>query len=364
MNKQRESVYTLRRQVLEGVVQVSADETSDTRGYLMATAEEIVDGEVELYAGKETDADSWDLGALKRELSELFAPRRHRLRRGAVRHRPRRPRSATPCGSGSRRSTSRRSEIVPAEILRRVERDLMLQIVDAQWKDHLYSLDHLKDGISLRSYGQRDPLVEYKKESYQLFQDMRSRIEAEIVRYLWWLRPVEGQPDAIVAAGPAGAAPGHAAHLQRPVGCGTGRLPAAGASRRLPATGGGAAPGPVGRRRRAGHDGEARGAEDRPQRPVLVRQRQEVQEVPRGQLMALCSAPPSRSSVSQGRPVCRPFVSPRAESPAHEFAERHFHASPPEPRRVDLARRSRSTTCCWCRATRACCRRRSTSRRG
>ena len=74
--------------------------------------------------------------------------------------------------------------------MRRVERDLMLQIVDAQWKDHLYSLDHLKEGIGLRGYGQRDPLVEYKKESFQLFQDMRRRIEEEIVRYLWWLRPV------------------------------------------------------------------------------------------------------------------------------------------------------------------------------
>ena len=78
----------------------------------------------------------------------------------------------------------------------------MLQIVDTQWKDHLYSLDHLKDGISLRSYGQRDPLVEYKKESYQLFQDMRSRIEAEMVRYLWWLRPVEGEPEAMAPAVP------------------------------------------------------------------------------------------------------------------------------------------------------------------
>jgi preprotein translocase subunit SecA len=66
----------------------------------------------------------------------------------------------------------------------------MLQIVDQQWKDHLYSLDHLKEGIGLRGYGQRDPLVEYKKESYALFQDMKARIEEEIVRYLFWLRPV------------------------------------------------------------------------------------------------------------------------------------------------------------------------------
>ncbi len=75
----------------------------------------------------------------------------------------------------------------------------MLQIVDTQWKDHLYSLDHLKEGIGLRGYGQRDPLVEYKKESFELFQDMRSRIEDEMVRYLWWLRPVEGGPDGDAA---------------------------------------------------------------------------------------------------------------------------------------------------------------------
>ena len=59
----------------------------------------------------------------------------------------------------------------------------MLQIVDAQWKDHLYSLDHLKEGIGLRGYGQRDPLVEYKKESFALFTAMKDRVDEEIVRY-------------------------------------------------------------------------------------------------------------------------------------------------------------------------------------
>jgi preprotein translocase subunit SecA len=78
-------------------------------------------------------------------------------------------------------------------VLQRVERDIMLQIVDTQWKDHLYSLDHLKEGIGLRGYGQRDPLVEYKKESFQLFQDMKDRVDEEIVRYLWWLRPIVTQ---------------------------------------------------------------------------------------------------------------------------------------------------------------------------
>src|SRR5262249_19239059 len=65
-------------------------------------------------------------------------------------------------------------------------------IVDAQWKDHLYSLDHLKEGIGLRGYGQRDPLVEYKKESFALFQAMKDRLDEEIVRYLWRIRPIIG----------------------------------------------------------------------------------------------------------------------------------------------------------------------------
>jgi preprotein translocase subunit SecA len=69
--------------------------------------------------------------------------------------------------------------------------------VDSQWKDHLYSLDHLKEGIGLRGYGQRDPLIEYKKESFELFQAMKGRVDEEIVRYLWWLRPVLNEEAAI-----------------------------------------------------------------------------------------------------------------------------------------------------------------------
>jgi preprotein translocase subunit SecA len=76
----------------------------------------------------------------------------------------------------------------------------MLQVADTQWKDHLYSLDHLKEGIGLRGYGQRDPLVEYKKESFALFTAMRDRVDEEMVRYLWRLRPVPAE-EASVGAG-------------------------------------------------------------------------------------------------------------------------------------------------------------------
>ena len=71
----------------------------------------------------------------------------------------------------------------------------MLQIVDVQWKDHLYSLDHLKEGISLRGYGQRQPLVEYKRESFSMFQAMKERIDEDTIKYLWRLRPMATEGD-------------------------------------------------------------------------------------------------------------------------------------------------------------------------
>ena len=107
---------------------------------------------------------------------------------------------------------------MPREILTRVERDIMLQIVDQQWKDHLYSLDHLKEGIGLRGYGQRDPLVEYKKESFALFQDMRAASRKKSSATCGGCKPVVeregGEPHR--GAGAAGAERPAAAQLQQP----------------------------------------------------------------------------------------------------------------------------------------------------
>ena len=79
--------------------------------------------------------------------------------------------------------------------MREAERNIMLHVIDDQWKDHLLSMDHLKEGIGLRGYGQKDPLVEYKKESYTLFQDMMDRIEDETIRYLYFLRFEQPTPE-------------------------------------------------------------------------------------------------------------------------------------------------------------------------
>jgi preprotein translocase subunit SecA len=75
-----------------------------------------------------------------------------------------------------------------AELMRWLERRIILDIVDSQWKDHLLSLDHLKEGIGLRGYGQKDPLVEFKKEAFVLFEDMMSRIDNETIRYLYHIQ--------------------------------------------------------------------------------------------------------------------------------------------------------------------------------
>jgi preprotein translocase subunit SecA len=190
MNKQRESVYTLRREILEGTnIHVTEDEIVDTRGYVLVLAEDILEDQVERFAGKDVDEDDWDIPALIREVSRVFGIEPERLEALKLDEL-----DTEAIGDAVwpviKASYEDKEKVVGPDLLRRVERDLMLQIVDAQWKDHLYSLDHLKEGIGLRGYGQRDPLVEYKKESFALFQDMKARIEEEIVRYLFWMRPV------------------------------------------------------------------------------------------------------------------------------------------------------------------------------
>ena len=191
MNKQRESVYTLRRQLLEGKVQVAEDEILDTRGYLMMLAEDFVDTLVETHAPKDGDPATWDLDALRLAAADAFgldSADLVGLNLGEMT--PTEIVDALLDMAVKQYEAKEQTLLVDPTLLRRVERDIMLQIVDAQWKDHLYGLDHLKEGIGLRGYGQRDPLVEYKKESFALFQAMKERIDDEIVRYLWRLRPV------------------------------------------------------------------------------------------------------------------------------------------------------------------------------
>ena len=189
MNKQRESIYTLRREVLEGKIHLSEEEVVDTRAYLLALAEDLLDEQVERFAGKQVDVEEWDIEALNREVNRIFDVEPAQLDALNLDDM-----NADDIGdalwSAIKANYEAKEKLVGSDLLRRVERDIMLQIVDQQWKDHLYSLDHLKEGIGLRGYGQRDPLVEYKRESFDLFTDMKQRVEEEMVRYVNHLRPV------------------------------------------------------------------------------------------------------------------------------------------------------------------------------
>jgi preprotein translocase subunit SecA len=198
MNKQRENIYALRRQILEGKIPFEDEDGQETivgtRDYLMDLAEEILDSVVETYAARQADYEQWDLDALTLEIARVFA-----IDTGGLEFAERTSDEIRDeLWQKILRSYTEKEQQVGREVLERVERDIMLQIVDSQWKDHLYSLDHLKEGIGLRGYGQRDPLIEYKKESFELFQAMKDRVDEEIVRYLWWLRPVMGDDAAPV----------------------------------------------------------------------------------------------------------------------------------------------------------------------
>ena len=190
MNKQRENVYTLRRELLDGKVHFSEHEIVDSRQYLLNLAEDMIDQEVEAHCGRDTDPEDWDVETLKRSVGELAGLTAEQLEKFEFGNKsPDEMHDAL--WATVKACYQEKEEAIEPEILRRVERDVMLQIVDTQWKDHLYSLDHLKEGIGLRGYAQKDPLVEYKRESFGLFQGMKERIDTEMVRYLWRLRPVE-----------------------------------------------------------------------------------------------------------------------------------------------------------------------------
>ena len=104
----------------------------------------------------------------------------------------------------------KKEELVGPEEMRKIERLVMLQVIDSKWRDHLYELDALKEGIGLRSYAQKDPLVEYKRESYRMFDELVGSVNEEVVTYLSRLRfrmPEEERRAPVTAHKPTLGAP-------------------------------------------------------------------------------------------------------------------------------------------------------------
>ncbi|MGA9995849.1 MAG: preprotein translocase subunit SecA [Pyrinomonadaceae bacterium] len=186
MNKQRETIYGLRRQLME---------QPDQREFLLGekgVARDLLSDITKQYIGPEIDPDDWDTENYKVQLKTVYDF------------------NADEEGIDFGRATSEeieqiiwerlkakyadKEQQVGVEAMRTYERIIMLNIIDAQWKDHLLAIDHLKQGIGLVGYGQKDPLVEYKKESFDLFQSMLDRIDTNTIRSLFNLQVVTEQP--------------------------------------------------------------------------------------------------------------------------------------------------------------------------
>ena len=194
MNKQREAVYGLRRRLLEGLDQkdlIIEDYVSGILGDLL-----------ERHCPPKEHVDNWDLKALRDAISSRFGVDIYA--EGLKPENMNRQELGDAVFEKLKERYDAKEKLIGAEAMRYHERMIMLSVIDAQWKDHLLSMDHLKEGINLRGYGQHDPLVEYKRESYDMFEEMMQRFQEETVRYLYLMQIMERPPEAM--ARPRGAA--------------------------------------------------------------------------------------------------------------------------------------------------------------
>jgi preprotein translocase subunit SecA len=178
-NKQRQAVYGMRRQLLEGI---------DQKEHVMEMVRGIVDQFVDMRCPNTKHPDTWDLATLRNDVLTSFGAK---IDLNEISQMNADEMSAAIC-QRLQQKYQEKEDLVGPDVMRQTERIVMLQVIDNQWKDHLLSMDELKQGIGNRAYGQKDPLVEYKKESYELFTAMMDRIEDETVRYLFFLQVSSG----------------------------------------------------------------------------------------------------------------------------------------------------------------------------
>ncbi len=193
MNKQREAVYGLRRRLLEGMDQkdlILEDYVSAILGDLM-----------EEYCPPKGHADDWNIKGLKDAVFTRFGV--DFIAEGVKPESLNRQELGDAIFDKLKERYEAKEKLIGAQAMRHHERMIMLSVLDAQWKDHLLSMDHLKEGIGLRGYGQHDPLVEYKKESFDMFEAMLQRFQEDTVRYLYLMqileRPAEAPPQRAMA---------------------------------------------------------------------------------------------------------------------------------------------------------------------
>jgi preprotein translocase subunit SecA len=179
MNKQRETIYRQRREILEG---------KDLHEYYFNLIDSLVEWYLDQFANKNKHPDEWDREALRQAIFSQFGYDLNQLNLDweAITY----DELEEKLIGKLKEIYTQKEEQLGSERMREFERLILLQVIDSRWKDHLLEMDYLKEGIGLRGYGQRDPLIEYKKESYEMFQQMLDRIEEDAVRYLFLIQPV------------------------------------------------------------------------------------------------------------------------------------------------------------------------------
>jgi preprotein translocase subunit SecA len=174
MNTQREVIYSQRRKVLE---------KEDLKESIKQMIVDVVDRLLEIYAGKEIHPEEWDIKGLSEYMVDIFQIRDvidsaslENMSRDDVRD---------TLIEKAQAAYEKKEEELGSETMRELERFIMLKVVDQKWMDHIDAMDQLREGIGLRAYGQRDPVIEYKIEGYDMFQEMIKNIQEDTLRYLF-----------------------------------------------------------------------------------------------------------------------------------------------------------------------------------
>ncbi|MEE9315608.1 MAG: SEC-C metal-binding domain-containing protein, partial [bacterium] len=192
MSKKREVVYKWRREVLQG-----ANLKDDT----LARLEDLIDDKLFLYAPPKVYPEQWNWEAisqwLKRSFNISFSVSSEDLKR------MKQETLGQLIAERIRQAYDEREKEMGEEMMRFIESMVTLQVVDTRWKEHLYDMDKLREGIGLRAYGQKDPLIEYKRESGEAFDAMQERMREETADYVFRVKVVAEQAKARVAPGRA-----------------------------------------------------------------------------------------------------------------------------------------------------------------
>jgi preprotein translocase subunit SecA len=174
MNDQRKVIYSERKELMQA---------SDLSDDIKSMREEVINGLISRYIPEKAFPEQWETGGLHEEVLRIFGinlpiadwAKEEGIADEAIRERV--------TDAVERKMAEKASRYGP-EVMRVAEKTLLLQVLDQNWKEHLLALDHLRHGIQLRAYGQRDPLNEYKREAFDMFEQMMTRLNEQIVQLL------------------------------------------------------------------------------------------------------------------------------------------------------------------------------------